>query len=195
MRLYHRSTDQRVRIHCRSMRPNRSKKQSCLSLTSLSVKRDASNLTFTRVSQSGKLVDRWATLRFPIYESLSYLLVYARKYLNLPSCTELVIFFCSFLALRSQDNGPNQVRLITDDELRGEKLLFSGYKTHDLHFLNFLELTSPQRHHRRRLRAPTENTERSRLGGHPPPSIRLEERTQEVKHLPSVTKKYPSKHG
>ncbi len=37
------------------------------------------------------------------------------------------MFFCTFLALRSQDNGPNPVKRITDENLKGEKQVFSGY--------------------------------------------------------------------
>ena len=127
MRLYLRSRGQRARIFFRTLRPNRSRKQSCLSLTSLSVKREGPNLMLNRLKQSGKS-ECWAILRFPNYESSSIRLLVPEYFsIKLTSYTELVTFFCMFLALRSHDSS-NQAKRITDDELRGEKLLFSGYR-------------------------------------------------------------------
>jgi len=39
---------------------------------------------------------------------------------------EMVLFFCSFLALRSEDN-KTEITAIADFQLHNEKLLFGGY--------------------------------------------------------------------
>lgn len=67
VRLYHRDSDQRTRIHCRASRNGRTYRQTCLPLTSIRIQRSASTLKLCRVDSSGHK-ELWACLRFPSYE-------------------------------------------------------------------------------------------------------------------------------
>lgn len=102
VRLYQRPHDERARIHCRTLRPSRARKQSSIYLTSLEIKRKASTLEFCTVDRSNRL---WARLRFPSYE-------------------RLVLFFCTFLALRADDGGAGNH--IPDYKITGEDQYFQG---------------------------------------------------------------------
>lgn len=68
VRLYIRLTDYRARIHCRTMRVNQSRKQSCLPLTALRIERYASSLKLCRTSPNGQPLELWTCLRFSSYE-------------------------------------------------------------------------------------------------------------------------------
>ncbi|KAI4183291.1 MAG: hypothetical protein LQ346_006374 [Caloplaca aetnensis] len=123
VRLYHRSSDQRARIHCRLSRNGRSQKQTCLPLTSIRIQRHASTIKLCRVDSSGHMKELWACLRFPSYE---------RSYMNLLSgiaridmCAGLTLFYCAFLALRSEDSG-NPIGSFDDHEIHGEKSIYAG---------------------------------------------------------------------
>ncbi|KAL8916942.1 MAG: hypothetical protein Q9208_008263 [Pyrenodesmia sp. 3 TL-2023] len=106
VRLYHRDSDQRARIHCRLSRNGRSQKQTCLPLTSLHIQRNASTIRLCRVDSSGHKKELWACLRFPSYERLT-------------------LFYCAFLALRSQDSG-NPIGYFDDHLIHGEKSIYAG---------------------------------------------------------------------
>ncbi|MCJ1253273.1 hypothetical protein MMC24_001084 [Lignoscripta atroalba] len=108
VRLYIRSSDLRTRIHCKTTRSGR-RTQSCLPISSLRIVREHSNLQLCRSSRSGRSRELWATMRFPSYE-------------------RMILLFCTFLALKSQDTA-NPIRLVEDHLLRGEKPLFAGFET------------------------------------------------------------------
>ncbi|KAI4095456.1 MAG: hypothetical protein LQ339_007236 [Xanthoria mediterranea] len=119
VRLFHRASDQRARIHCRVSRNGRFVKQCCLPLTKLSIQREASTLKFYRMGDSRRLKDIWVRLRFPSYE-------------------RLVLFHCAFIALRSED-GEKPVELFDDHEMHGEKSIYAG-KIRDDEFLHALRV-------------------------------------------------------
>lgn len=106
VRLYIRLSDNRARIHCRTMRVNQSRKQCCLPLTVLRVERVHSGLKFCRTSSNGQPLELWACLRFSSYE-------------------RLVLFFCTFLAMKAEDS-TNSGRATQDYELRGETQVYAG---------------------------------------------------------------------
>ncbi|KAI4166691.1 MAG: hypothetical protein LQ348_007777, partial [Seirophora lacunosa] len=78
----------------------------CLPLTSLRVQRHASTLKLLRVDSTGHAKELWACLRFLCYE-------------------RLVLFYCAFLALRSEDTG-SPIGSFDDHELHGEKSIYAG---------------------------------------------------------------------
>ncbi|KAI4277655.1 MAG: hypothetical protein LQ337_001618 [Flavoplaca oasis] len=90
VRLFHRNSDQRARIHCRLSRNGR----------------HASTLKLCRISHSGRPEELWACLRFSSYE-------------------RLVLFYCAFVALRSED-AESPVGLFDDQEIHGEKSIYAG---------------------------------------------------------------------
>ncbi|KAL8959971.1 MAG: hypothetical protein Q9193_003244 [Seirophora villosa] len=106
VRLYHRNSDQRARIHCRLSRNGRSQRQACLPLTTLRVQRQGSTLKLLRVDSTGHARELWACLRFLCYE-------------------RLVLFYCAFLALRSEDSA-SPIGSLVDYELHGEKSIYAG---------------------------------------------------------------------
>ncbi|KAL8818447.1 MAG: hypothetical protein Q9223_002923 [Gallowayella weberi] len=106
VRLYHRDSDQRARIHCRLSRNGRASKQCCLPLTRLLLQRHASTLKLCRVGDSRQAKELWACLRFSSYE-------------------RLVLFYCAFITLRSED-AKNPVGFFDDQEIHGEKSIYAG---------------------------------------------------------------------
>lgn len=100
MRLYQRAPDERARIHCRTLRPSRARKQCSVYLTSLVIARRASTLELCR---RGRPPHLWTRLRFPNYE-------------------RLVLFFCTFLALRADDGEAGNH--IADARISGEDRIF-----------------------------------------------------------------------
>ncbi|KAL8837596.1 MAG: hypothetical protein Q9170_002473 [Blastenia crenularia] len=109
VRLYHRSFDQRARIHCRLSRNGRSQRQTCLPLTAIRLQRHASTLKLCRVDSSGHMKELWACLRFPSYER----------------ALGMVLFYCAFLSLRSEDSG-SPIGSFDDHEIHGEKSVYAG---------------------------------------------------------------------
>ncbi|KAL8654394.1 MAG: hypothetical protein Q9226_003460, partial [Calogaya cf. arnoldii] len=108
VRLFQRESDHRARIHCRVSRNGRSIKQCCVPLARLLVQRHASTLKLCRIEGSGRTKELWACLRFPSYE-------------------RLVLFHCSFMALRSEDaEAEKPVGLLNDTEIHGEKSIYAG---------------------------------------------------------------------
>ncbi|CAD6593939.1 MAG: hypothetical protein ASARMPRED_008234 [Alectoria sarmentosa] len=117
VRLYQRSHDGRSRFLCRTIRPARSRKDVVLPLVSLKVSRSGPFLKFYDVGEGNSKL--WACLKFSSYE-------------------RMVLFFCSFLALRFEDlKAP--VRKIEDYDLPKEKELFAG-RIADDHYEHGLRL-------------------------------------------------------
>ncbi|PYI10128.1 hypothetical protein BO78DRAFT_306645 [Aspergillus sclerotiicarbonarius CBS 121057] len=102
---YLRDDDNRVRIVCKSRR-SRSSDYYCLPLNLLEIVRVGSCLQICRRRRGGSELVLWANLKFNTIEPM-------------------VIFFCTFLALRSQDSG-RPVERIRDYELDEEEELFGG---------------------------------------------------------------------
>lgn len=107
VRIYLRQSDHRARIYCRSQRGTQPRKESCLPLTSLRIQRRDSCLELRRMNQSGDPTDIWARLRF----------------LNLE---RLVLFHCTFLALKAEDP-ENRSHQTVDDTIHGEVKHFGQY--------------------------------------------------------------------
>ncbi|EED19703.1 conserved hypothetical protein [Talaromyces stipitatus ATCC 10500] len=103
---YVREQDNRARILCKSRRNRRAHKYYCLPLNMLEVRRVESCLQLCRRRRAGTELVPWLNLQFDSIE-------------------KMVIFFCAFLALRSQD-GHKRVQDIRDCELDSEKELFGG---------------------------------------------------------------------
>ncbi|TPR08998.1 Maltose acetyltransferase family protein [Aspergillus niger] len=103
---YLREDDHRVRIVCKSRRTSRSSDYSCLPLNLLEIVRIGSCLQICRRRRGGSELVLWANLKFSTIE-------------------QMVIFFCTFLALRSQDSG-RPVERIRDYELDDEEEHFGG---------------------------------------------------------------------
>ncbi|KAA6407887.1 MAG: hypothetical protein FRX48_08238 [Lasallia pustulata] len=132
VRLYCRQSDLRARIYCRVMQPIRSRRESCLPLTSLEAIRSESSLELCKPSRSRNSVELWACLRFQSYE-------------------RMVLFYCTFLALRAQDT--NNPEYETNGlELRGEELEFSG-RILDDHYVHALRIYRDRDSHAIRLEA------------------------------------------
>ncbi|KAL8697528.1 MAG: hypothetical protein Q9224_002266 [Gallowayella concinna] len=106
VRLYHRDRDQRARIHCRLSRNGRASKQCCLPLNKISIQRHASTLKLCEVGESRQAKALWACLRFSSYE-------------------RLVLFYCAFITLRSEDR-KTSVGFFDDQEIHGEKSIYAG---------------------------------------------------------------------
>ena len=106
VRLYVRQTDQRARIYCRTLQRNQPRTRSCLPLTLLHIERLSSTLQLYRPATSSRAAIPWANLRFDSYELM-------------------IVFYCTFLALRSEDS-VNPIRELRDHELRGEEEIFAG---------------------------------------------------------------------
>lgn len=123
---YLREKDHRVRILCKIPHRTRPSEYFCLPLNMLEVVREGSCLQLCRRRNSGSELVLWATLKFTTIESR-----YQQELRNtwkdpLTPATGMVVFFCSFLALRSQDAGKPVVD-IRDHELEGEQELYGGY--------------------------------------------------------------------
>ncbi|KAJ6096205.1 hypothetical protein N7486_006951 [Penicillium sp. IBT 16267x] len=103
---YLRERDHRARIVCKVPHSTRSSEYFCLPLNMLVAVRAGSCLQLCRRKNSGKDLILWARLKFTTIESM-------------------VVFFCAFLALRSQDAG-RPVDDIRDYELEDEEELFGG---------------------------------------------------------------------
>lgn len=103
---YLRETDHRARIVCKVPHSSRPSDYFCLPLNLLEIVREGSCLQLCRKRRSGTELVLWANLKFSTIE-------------------RMVLFFCTFLALRSQDSG-RPVQHIRDYELRDEEELFGG---------------------------------------------------------------------
>ncbi|KAE8152696.1 hypothetical protein BDV25DRAFT_57505 [Aspergillus avenaceus] len=117
--LYVRDRDHRARIVCRSPRSSRSSNYYCLPLNLLEVVRVGSCLQLCRRRHKGYELVLWANLKFSTIE-------------------HMVMFFCTFLSLRSQDCG-RPVDCIRDYELDDEEELFGG-PINDDHFPHALRV-------------------------------------------------------
>ncbi|PYH77270.1 hypothetical protein BO82DRAFT_424378 [Aspergillus uvarum CBS 121591] len=105
---YLRDEDHRARIVCKARRSARSNEYFILPLNMLEIVRVGSCLQLCRRRRGGSELVLWANLKFSTIE-------------------QMVIFFCTFLALRSQDSGrPVTVESIRDYELAQEEELFGG---------------------------------------------------------------------
>ncbi|QGA12965.1 hypothetical protein EYB26_000610 [Talaromyces marneffei] len=102
---YVREDDNRARILCKSRRSRRAKFY-CLPLNMLEVRRVGPCLQLCRRRRSGTELVPWLNLHFESVE-------------------KMVLFFCTFVALRSQD-GHKRIQDIRDYELEAEKELFGG---------------------------------------------------------------------
>ena len=98
---------------------------------------------------------------------------------------ELVLFFCTFLALRSHDNGTNPIKRIIDDELRGEKSIMAGYGP-SLSSFSCFSCSWDKGNHRRRVRTSAPITQRSGHWSDTATSIRSQEGTKEVRPHPDT---------
>ncbi|PYH45441.1 uncharacterized protein BP01DRAFT_356486 [Aspergillus saccharolyticus JOP 1030-1] len=105
---YLRDEDHRARVVCKARRSARSNEYFILPLNMLEIVRVGSCLQLCRRRRGGSELVLWANLKFSTIE-------------------QMVIFFCTFLALRSQDSGrPVAVETIRDYELAQEEELFGG---------------------------------------------------------------------
>ncbi|KAE8168573.1 hypothetical protein BDV40DRAFT_1199 [Aspergillus tamarii] len=109
--------DYRVRIVCEGVSLNGTKDVYCLPLNILEIIRVGSCLQLGRRRRQGQELVLWLNLKFKTIESM-------------------VCFFCTFLALRSQDSG-RPVERIRDYELDMEDELYGGliFSGKDLHAL------------------------------------------------------------
>ncbi|PKY08365.1 hypothetical protein P168DRAFT_246889 [Aspergillus campestris IBT 28561] len=104
--MYLREDDHRTRIVCKAPRNSRSSDYFCLPLNMLEIVRTGSCLQLCRRRRGGSELVLWATFKFGTIE-------------------QLVLFFCTFLALRSQDSG-RPIERIRDYELDDEVEIFGG---------------------------------------------------------------------
>ncbi|KAJ5095413.1 hypothetical protein NUU61_004769 [Penicillium alfredii] len=103
---YLRERDHRVRILCKVPHRTRPSEYFCLPLDMIEILREGSCLQLCRRRRSGTQLVFWATFKFLTIENM-------------------VLFYCMFLALRSQDAG-HPVNNIRDYELEGEEELFGA---------------------------------------------------------------------
>ncbi|KAJ5722632.1 hypothetical protein N7488_000667 [Penicillium malachiteum] len=103
---YLRDRDHRARIVCKVPHRSRPSELFCLPLNMLEVVQAGCCLQLCRRRKGGRELVLWARLKFTTLESM-------------------VVFFCSFLALRSQDGG-RPVEDIQDHELDDEEELYGG---------------------------------------------------------------------
>ncbi|CAI7587575.1 unnamed protein product [Penicillium crustosum] len=108
---YLRRTDHRVRILCREPHRTGPSDYYCLPLNLLEILRDGSCLRICRRRNRGTELVLWTQLKFTTLE-------------------DLVLFHCTFVALRSQDEG-HPVGDILDYELEQEEECFGGTITDD----------------------------------------------------------------
>ncbi|KAL1968323.1 hypothetical protein VTN77DRAFT_1852 [Rasamsonia byssochlamydoides] len=104
---YVREDDHRARIVCKVRRTSRASEYFCLPLNMLEVERVGSCLQLCRRRRAGMELVPWLNLKFYTIE-------------------KMVTFFCTFLALRSQDSH-KPVEEIRDYELEDEEEMFGGY--------------------------------------------------------------------
>ncbi|KAH8426939.1 uncharacterized protein LDX57_004662 [Aspergillus melleus] len=116
---YQREEDHRARIMCKTPRGSRSNEYSCLPLNMLEIFRVGSCLQLCRRRRGKYDLELWANLKFSTIE-------------------HMVLFFCTFLALRSQDCHKT-VERIRDYELDDEEELFGGQIVDD-NFLHALRV-------------------------------------------------------
>ncbi|KAH2162989.1 hypothetical protein KXV44_004039 [Aspergillus fumigatus] len=103
---YLREDDHRARILCKAPHTTRPSEYFCMPLNLLEIVRVDSCLNLCRRRRGGYELVLWANLKFSTIE-------------------QMVLFFCTFLALRSQDAG-RPVESIRDYELDNEEELFGG---------------------------------------------------------------------
>ncbi|PKX92185.1 uncharacterized protein P174DRAFT_462650 [Aspergillus novofumigatus IBT 16806] len=103
---YLREDDHRARILCKAPHTTRPSEYFCMPLNLLEIVRVGSCLNLCRRRRGGYELVLWANLKFSTIE-------------------QMVLFFCTFLALRSQDAG-RPVESIRDYELDNEEELFGG---------------------------------------------------------------------
>jgi hypothetical protein len=106
VRFHVRESDRRARIVCKVRHSTRASEYFCLPLNMLVVLREGSCLRLCRKRRSGTEFVLWTSLKFRTIE-------------------RMVIFYCTFLALRSQDSG-RPVDNIEDYELEDEEEVFGG---------------------------------------------------------------------
>lgn len=119
VRLYLREEDNRARILCRWRGRSGGTRYSCLPLNALDVHRDGPALQLCRPILDSYKSEMWARLKFTSME-------------------RLVVFHCTLLALRSQDEG-RPFENIQDHELEGEQEIFAGQIVDD-DFLHALRI-------------------------------------------------------
>ncbi|OXV09983.1 hypothetical protein Egran_02258 [Elaphomyces granulatus] len=107
VRFHVRESDRRARIVCKVRHSTRASEYFCLPLNMLVVLREGSCLRLCRKRRSGTEFVLWTSLKFRTIE-------------------RMVIFYCTFLALRSQDSG-RPVENIEDYELEDEEEIFGGH--------------------------------------------------------------------
>ncbi|GFF49808.1 hypothetical protein IFM51744_07178 [Aspergillus udagawae] len=103
---YLREDDHRARILCKAPHTTRPSEYFCMPLNLLEIVRVGSCLNLCRRRRGGYELVLWANFKFSTIE-------------------QMVLFFCTFLALRSQDAG-RPVESIRDYELDNEEELFGG---------------------------------------------------------------------
>ncbi|GAD95267.1 hypothetical protein NFIA_065690 [Paecilomyces variotii No. 5] len=121
---YVRQEDHRARIVCEVPHTTRSNEYFCYPLNLLEICREGSCLQICRRRRAGTELHLWANLKFNTIE-------------------KMVLFFCTFLALRSQDMG-KPVSRILDWELDGEEEIFGGQilENNTLHALRIYQDTT-----------------------------------------------------
>ena len=108
VRIYVRFSDFRARILCRTYGRDQAYTQSSRYITNLKITRSGSCLELFEQQNEKNLETSkmWAILNFPTYERMT-------------------LFYCSFVALKAQDEG-HSIRDLDNDMLTGETLCFSG---------------------------------------------------------------------
>lgn len=117
---YVRGRDFRAKVVCEWPERRREMTYSSLPLNELHSKRDGSMLYLCRAIAGIGSNTVWAALKFPTVECESFPVRSA--------CTDdevLIIFHCTFLALRSYDNGKRTMEVF-DHDLHGETTFFAG---------------------------------------------------------------------
>ncbi|KAI9798176.1 MAG: hypothetical protein M1833_004925 [Piccolia ochrophora] len=121
IRLHYDPRDNRARVHCLAGfdRPEASKTQSWSPLSVLQVARTECCLRLSHVSRSSRTRIPWATLRFPSYE-------------------RLVLFYCTFIALKCQ--GPPDVKISSDEYKIAGEIELHAWKIVDDDFQHALRI-------------------------------------------------------
>ncbi|EEP82563.1 predicted protein [Uncinocarpus reesii 1704] len=143
MIFYIRDRDHRTRVLCRVRTSKTRTVYSTTPITSLQIYRNGSCLQLCRKDPEDEddLI-MWANLQFSSIE-------------------KMVLFFCTFLALRGQDSS-HPVTKITDHELRGELQLFGG-DIQDDNFLHTLQILKDHESKSVRLQASVSDGELERV--------------------------------
>lgn len=87
------------------------------------MQRHASTIKLCKVGSSGHMKELWACLRFTSYER-SYIGIII-SVARVDQVAGLTLFYCAFLALRSEDAG-NPIGSFDDHEIHGEKSIYAG---------------------------------------------------------------------